>query len=315
MDIRSYPKLTICHFCSPPFLNASRVLTGNPANVQHMLKTQFYSYEKGSKARRTLCDFLGNGIFCIDGDSWKFQRQVPGHEFNANSLRKFVETVVETELSQRLIPILSTAAANNTVLDLQDVLKRFAFDSIWKIASGYDPAYLLPDLPEALVFNIGSEKRLKEASSESREFAKIIIKEKKQELSNKSSLKSIDLLSHGKVAMSDDVLPDETVVKKGMRVYYHPDAMRRLEMLWGSDWEKFRPERWLESASHGINNNGKRSFVGRDPYTDPVFQVGPRIYLGKDMAFLQMKRLVAGVLRRFKVFPAADDGVEPVFVS
>ncbi|KAJ6352311.1 hypothetical protein OIU76_001512 [Salix suchowensis] len=92
------------------------------------LLEKFYDYEKGSKSRQTLFDFLGNGIFNIDGDSWKFQRQVSSHEFNTKSLRKFVETVVDTEVSQRLIPILSTAAANNTVLDLQDILQRFAFD-------------------------------------------------------------------------------------------------------------------------------------------------------------------------------------------
>ncbi|KAJ6730862.1 CYTOCHROME P450 94A2-LIKE [Salix viminalis] len=205
------------------FLDDSHVLTGNPANVQHMLKTQFQNYEKGSKSRRALFDFLGNGIFNINGDSWKFQRQLSSHEFNTKSLRKFVETVVDTELSQRLIPILSAAAASNAVLDLQDVLQRFAFDNICQISFGYDPAYLLPGLPEAefaktfdeateissgrfnSVFpylwkikkflNIGSEKRLKEASSRLRKFAKNIIKEKKQELSKNSSLESVDLLS------------------------------------------------------------------------------------------------------------------------
>ncbi|KAJ6708932.1 CYTOCHROME P450 [Salix koriyanagi] len=296
--------------------------------------------------------------------------------------------------------------------------------------SGYDPAYLLPGLPEAefaktfdeateissgrfnSVFpylwkikkflNIGSEKRLKEASSRLRQFAKNIIKEKKQELSKNSSLESVDLLSRflssghsdedfvtdivisfilagrdttsaaltwyfwllsqnqevekevlreikeksespvyeevkdmvythaslcesmrlyppvpidSKVAKHDDVLPDGTVVKKGARVCYHPYAMGRLEVLWGSDWEKFRPERWLESATDGANKNGKWSFVGRDPYTYPVFQAGPRICLGKDMAFLQMKRVVAGILRRFKVVPVAEDGFEPVLVA
>ncbi|KAB5568291.1 hypothetical protein DKX38_002084 [Salix brachista] len=412
------------------FLDDSHVLTGNPANVQHMLKTQFQNYEKGSKTRRTLFDFLGNGIFNINGDSWKFQRQLSSHEFNTKSLRKFVETVVDTELSQRLIPILSAAAANNAVLDLQDVLQRFAFDNICQISFGYDPAYLLPGLPEAefaktfdeateissgrfnSVFpylwkikkflNIGSEKRLKEASSRLRQFAKNIIKEKKQELSKNSSLESVDLLSRflssghsdedfvtdivisfilagrdttsaaltwyfwllsqnqevekevlreikeksespvyeevkdmvythaslcesmrlyppvpidSKVAKHDDVLPDGTVVKKGARVCYHPYAMGRLEVLWGSDWEKFRPERWLESATDGANKNGKWIFVGRDPYTYPVFQAGPRICLGKDMAFLQMKRVVAGILRRFKVVPVAEDGFEPVLVA
>ncbi|KAJ6306542.1 hypothetical protein OIU78_021790 [Salix suchowensis] len=144
--IQSSPTVTVV---LRRFLDDTRVFTGNPANVQHILKTKFYDYEKGSKSRQTLFDFLGNGIFNIDGDSWKFQRQVSSHEFNTKSLRKFMETVVDTEVSQRLIPILSTAAANNTVLDLQDILQRFAFDNICKIAFGHDPAYLLPDLPEA----------------------------------------------------------------------------------------------------------------------------------------------------------------------
>ncbi|KAJ6708933.1 CYTOCHROME P450 94A2-LIKE [Salix koriyanagi] len=384
------------------FLDDSHVLTGNPANVQHMLKTQFQNYEKGSKSRRALFDFLGNGIFNINGDSWKFQRQLSSHEFNTKSLRKFVETVVDTELSQRLIPILSAAAASNAVLDLQDAEFAKTFDEATEISSGRFNS-VFPYLWKIKKFlNIGSEKRLKEASSRLRQFAKNIIKEKKQELSKNSSLESVDLLSRflssghsdedfvtdivisfilagrdttsaaltwyfwllsqnqevekevlreikeksespvyeevkdmvythaslcesmrlyppvpidSKVAKHDDVLPDGTVVKKGARVCYHPYAMGRLEVLWGSDWEKFRPERWLESATDGANKNGKWSFVGRDPYTYPVFQAGPRICLGKDMAFLQMKRVVAGILRRFKVVPVAEDGFEPVLVA
>lgn len=53
-----------------------------------------------------------------------------------------------------------------------------------------------------------------------------------------------------------------------------------------------------------------------DPFAYPVFQAGPRVCLGKEMAFLQMKRIVAGVLRRFKVVPApAEEGVEPVYMA
>ncbi|KAF9611055.1 hypothetical protein IFM89_026935 [Coptis chinensis] len=56
---------------------------------------------------RALVDFHGNGIFNADGDNWKFGRQILSHEFNTKSLRKFVETVVDSELSNRLYPILS----------------------------------------------------------------------------------------------------------------------------------------------------------------------------------------------------------------
>ncbi|KAK6940709.1 Cytochrome P450 [Dillenia turbinata] len=111
-----------------------------------------------------------------------------------------------------------------------------------------------------------------------------------------------------KVAAIDDVLPDGTVVKKGNRVAYHPYAMGRLEKLWGTDWAEFKPERWLQRDSV----SQKWSFEGRDVYTYPVFQAGPRVCLGKEMAFLQMKRLVAGVLRRWRVVPAVE-GFEPFY--
>ncbi|MCL7027100.1 hypothetical protein MKW94_007024 [Papaver nudicaule] len=113
-----------------------------------------------------------------------------------------------------------------------------------------------------------------------------------------------------KEAASDDVLPVGTVVKKGMRVSYSIYAMGRMENLWGSDCNEFRPERWLERD----NATGKFSFVAKDSYVYPVFQAGPRICLGKEMAFLQMKMVAVEVLRRFRVVPVAND-FEPVFVS
>ncbi|KAI3854159.1 hypothetical protein MKX03_011165 [Papaver bracteatum] len=114
-----------------------------------------------------------------------------------------------------------------------------------------------------------------------------------------------------KQAASDDVLPDGTIIKKGMRVIYSPYAMGRMDNLWGSDWSEFKPERWLEIDKA----TGKSHFVAKDSFTYPVFQAGPRICLGKEMAFLQMKMLVVEILRRFQVAPAQVSGFEPVFVS
>ncbi|KAM1118967.1 hypothetical protein ACFX2I_043215 [Malus domestica] len=172
--------------------------------------------------RTTLVDLFGDGIFNADGDNWKFQRQVSSHEFNTKSLRKFVEQMVDTELSDRLIPILSASAASSSVLDFQDILQRFGFDNICRIAFGYDPDYLLPSLPEAKfavafdeavqissdrlrllhpvwklkrALGIESEKRLRAVVSEVREFAKAIVREKKRDLSEAKVLESVDLLS------------------------------------------------------------------------------------------------------------------------
>ncbi|PWA64343.1 cytochrome P450 94A1 [Artemisia annua] len=411
---------TLTTYIHRPF-GQKRVITANPSVVKHILKTNFLTYQKGDVFRASFHDFIGDGIFNVSGDEWKFIRQLSSHEFNTNSLRHFVEDVVDIELNERLIPILANAAANNTIIDLQDILQRFSFDSICKISFGYDPKYLIPSLPQskfAIAFddalrttterfhnitpwklkrflNIGSEKRLKEAVSEIRQFSKKVLNQKKQE----SSIQTVDLLSRflcsghtdenfltdmvintilagrettsasltwyfwllsknplviseivreinevksdarvydevkdmvythaslceslrlyppvpvdSKTALADDILPDGTAVKKGMVVTYSPYAMGRVEEAWGPDWMDFRPERWLKNDE----TTKKVRFVPKDPYTYSVFQAGPRICLGKDMAFLQMKRLVAGVIGRFDIIPATGDDFEPVMTT
>jgi len=200
------------------------VITANPVVVQHILKTNFPCYNKGPRFHRSLVEFLGNGIFNVDSESWKVQRQVSSHEFNTKSLRKFVETVVDVELNNRLLPILTDASKNQTILpDFQDILQRFTFDNICMIAFGFDPEYLLPSLPETAfvkafddssrisservnaeipflwkvkkILNVGSERQLKEAVAEVRGLATRIVREKKKELEEKSALESLDILS------------------------------------------------------------------------------------------------------------------------
>ena len=61
---------------------------------------------------------------------------------------------------------------------------------------------------------------------------------------------------------------------------------------------EFVPERWLGEGS---------DFVPVDATRYPVFHAGPRLCLGKEMAYVQMKTVAAAVLRRFRV-----DVVTPV---
>ncbi|KAK7858359.1 cytochrome p450 94a2 [Quercus suber] len=288
-----------------------QVFSGNPAVVQHILKSNFQNYGKGETFRSRLTDFLGHGIFNLDGDeSWKFQRQVASHEFNTKSLRKFVETVVDAELSDRLIPILSSAAKDGTVLDFQNILQSPPYiagrDTTSAALTWY--FWLLSQHPEV------QSKVVKEI----KEHSEVPAYEEVKDLVyvHASLCECMRLYPpvplDTKEALNDDVLPGGTVVKKGMRVSYFPYAMGRLESLWGSDWAEFKPERWLQKE----NNSKSWRFVQKDSYHYPVFQAGPRICLGKEMAFLQMKSVVAGVLRRFKVVPAFErEAVEPEFIS
>ncbi|KAG6429725.1 hypothetical protein SASPL_107778 [Salvia splendens] len=91
--------------------------------------------------------------------------------------------------------------------------------------------------------------------------------------------------------LEDDVLPAGTKVKAGGMVTYVPYSMGRMEYNWGSDAASFKPERWLKD---GV-------FQNASPFKFTAFQAGPRICLGKDSAYLQMKMALA-ILCRFYEF-------------
>ncbi|KAE8697286.1 Cytochrome P450 94B1 [Hibiscus syriacus] len=110
-----------------------------------------------------------------------------------------------------------------------------------------------------------------------------------------------------KHALYDDVLPDGTFVGKGDRVTYFPYGMGRMKALWGKDRFEFKPDRWFQEPSA---ENGLLKPVS--PFKFPVFQAGPRVCLGKEMAFIQMKYVVASILKRFEIRPVNGD--QPVFV-
>ncbi|KAF6984937.1 hypothetical protein CFC21_002876 [Triticum aestivum] len=127
------------------------VLTANPATVEHMLRGRFDNYPKGAPFSAILADFLGRGIFNVDGDSWLFQRKLAAAELASPAIRAFTASVVASELRCRLIPLLHSASAEQggeeKLLDLQDVFRRFAFDCICKISFGLDPGCLELSLP------------------------------------------------------------------------------------------------------------------------------------------------------------------------
>ncbi|TXG62724.1 hypothetical protein EZV62_009718 [Acer yangbiense] len=100
----------------------------------------------------------------------------------------------------------------------------------------------------------------------------------------------------GRCAETDDILPDGFRLKKGDGVYYMAYAMGRMDYIWGDDAEEFRPERWLVN---GI-------FQPESPFKFIAFHGGPRICLGKDFAYRQMK-IVSMALLRFFHFKLADE--------
>ncbi|MBA0768920.1 hypothetical protein Gotri_017694 [Gossypium trilobum] len=349
------------------------VVTANPANIEYILKTNFNNFPKGMPFTEILGDLLGCGIFNVDGELWSTQRKLASHEFSTKSLREFVVKTLQEVVDDRLVPLLEAAMEAEEVLDLQDVLRRLAFDTVCKVSLGYDPCCLdlskpVPPLVKAFdtaseisamrgmapmivvwklkrALNVGSEKKLKEAIDLVHGCVLEIIRNKKKALEHENAEKMMvkeveSMLGNGgngldfetlkemnfvkacicesmrlyppvawdsKHALDDDVLPDGTFVGKGDRVTYFPYGMGRMEALWGKDWFEFEPDRWFQEPGA---ENGLLKPVS--PFKFPVFQAGPRVCLGKEMAFIQMKYVVASILKKFEIRPVNRE--QPVFV-
>ncbi|KAL0282704.1 UNVERIFIED_CONTAM: cytochrome [Sesamum angustifolium] len=97
-----------------------------------------------------------------------------------------------------------------------------------------------------------------------------------------------------KYVVSDDVLPDGTVLPAGSTVTYSIYSVGRMKSIWGEDCLEFKPERWLSPG-------GDRFEPPKDGYKFVAFNGGPRTCLGKDLAYLQMKSVASAVLLRYRL--------------
>ncbi|PSR87482.1 Cytochrome P450 94B3 like [Actinidia chinensis var. chinensis] len=398
------------------------VVTANPKNVEYMLKTNFRNYPKGKAFSEILGDFLGCGIFNVDGELWHTQRKLASHEFSAKSLQDYVVNTLVEEVENKLFPKMESLGEK--VVDLQELLRGFAFNIVCRVSLGIDPCNLDPFLSVsslATAFNVasemcarrslepvfviwkikrmigvGSERRLREAIEEIHAFVTKIIHDKREAIGKDGVILGEDLLTKmilaghdekflrdmmisfimagrdttsaamtwlfyllsrhpeaeqevmkevsfvederllhyeelkemnflkacicesmrlfppvawdSKHAIADDLLPDGTVVRGGDRVTYFPYGMGRMKALWGEDRFEFKPERWFLEP----DQEGRGGLKKVCPYQFPVFQAGPRVCLGKEMAFIQMKYVVASILKRFEIRPSSLES--PVFV-
>lgn len=213
------------------------VITADPANVEHILKTNFPNYPKGPAFTDILGDLLGRGIFASDGPCWLHQRKLASHHFSARNLRSLVLSSIECGTHRRLLPsLLSAAAEARSHLDLQELLKQLTFDVICMITLGVDSAEVAPLGPAfeeaaavsaqrgaAPVFavwkakralNIGSERRLRSAIRYIHTTIMEIVTRRRKELEVEDKYKNkrndvlSELISGGH---SDDVIRDMVV--------------------------------------------------------------------------------------------------------
>ncbi|KAF9928677.1 hypothetical protein FBU30_002198 [Linnemannia zychae] len=107
----------------------------DPEMIDHMLRINFWAYEKGPFLRTQLGPLVGGGIFGADGHQWKWQRKLASHIFNVKSFRTYTSSVFCKE-GGLVIDYLNTKADKGEIVDLQDVFYKYTLDSFGEIAFG-----------------------------------------------------------------------------------------------------------------------------------------------------------------------------------
>ncbi|KAK4416672.1 Alkane hydroxylase MAH1 [Sesamum alatum] len=102
------------------FTKTDILVTSDPANVHHIMTTNFSIYQRGSEFRNVF-DFLGQA---------------------GNQYHESVPKIVHQGLEKSLIAVLDHAAQQNQELDLQSLFSRFMLDATCLLATGFDSGSL-----------------------------------------------------------------------------------------------------------------------------------------------------------------------------
>ncbi|KAJ3115531.1 hypothetical protein HDU96_000478 [Phlyctochytrium bullatum] len=124
-------------YCAPALIHVGVLFTVDPAVVEHILKTNFDNYVKGSYSHNLLKPLLGSGIFNVDGDHWKWQRKLSSHIFTGRMFRDVLTRVFAEEIDI-LIELLREKAAAKAMVDLNELLLCLTMDGFGKIAFSVD---------------------------------------------------------------------------------------------------------------------------------------------------------------------------------
>ncbi|KAJ3206219.1 hypothetical protein HDU67_008306 [Dinochytrium kinnereticum] len=105
-----------------------------------------------------------------------------------------------------------------------------------------------------------------------------------------------------KVSVKADVLPGGIAIPPGTQMTWFPYAMGRMESLWGPDAMEFRPERWLDESGQ---------LKRESQFKWAVFNAGPRVCLGQQMATVEGVMTLVALCHRFDFSRNKNTNVVP----
>ncbi|RBQ73979.1 hypothetical protein FVER14953_06280 [Fusarium verticillioides] len=89
---------------------------------------------------------------------------------------------------------------------------------------------------------------------------------------------------------TDDVEIDGIMIPKGAVIQLSPAVMNMHPLVWGQDAQEFNPDRWNDLAGDATS-----------AYAFETFHNGPRMCIGKQLSFMEMKIMLVEMVRKFKI--------------
>ncbi|XP_010473744.1 PREDICTED: alkane hydroxylase MAH1-like [Camelina sativa] len=106
-----------------------------------------------------------------------------------------------------------------------------------------------------------------------------------------------------KSPIKQDVLPSGHKVDANWKILFSVYALGRMKAVWGEDATEFKPERWISERNGGLKHEPSFKFF--------VFNSGPRNCLGKNLSFLQMKKVAVEIIRTYDIIVVEGHKIEP----
>lgn len=93
-------------------------------------------------------------------------------------------------------------------------------------------------------------------------------------------------------------------IPKGITVEFAAGVVHQDKEFWGDDVAKFNPERFANGVGGACSH----------PQAFNPFGLGPKLCIGNNYAMMEMKIILARVLRRFQLLPSPNYKHYPIFV-
>lgn len=123
------------------FTGTKVLLTSDPANVCHVLSTNFSNYPKGSKWREQV-DVLGDTLFSADFAGWEKERKLVRTLTSHPKFHQATTKIVWDRIQTGLIPVLQHVSKLALLVDLQDLFQKLILDISWMMSIGYNSNFL-----------------------------------------------------------------------------------------------------------------------------------------------------------------------------